>query len=303
METTVGARRLPSWAAWTLLWVGVAAASTAAILIRYATAAGAGPLALAFWRCFAGALVLFPFARFRARRAAPSDLRLSAVAGFFLAVHFATWITSVGLTTVASSVLLVSTTPVFTALAAWALWGERLPGRGWAGIGLTLAGVALTSGGDLAGGGRHAVAGNLLALAGGATVGGYLLAGGRARRALGVVEYGVVAYAVAAAVLLPVCLVAGERLWGYEGAAWVAIAALVAGPQLLGHTVINATLRDIDPTTIAVTIMAEPVVATALAAVLFSETPSALVYPGGAAILWGIYLVSTARRVPGVPVE
>ncbi|MDQ4057566.1 MAG: DMT family transporter, partial [Actinomycetota bacterium] len=103
----------PSWIAWALLALGILAASVSAILIRYAE--DANSLAISFWRCALGALALLPFARWRQRGATRATVKTSALAGFFLALHFATWITSVGLTSVASSVLLVSTTPVFTA--------------------------------------------------------------------------------------------------------------------------------------------------------------------------------------------
>lgn len=283
----------PEWAAWLLLGLGVISASLAAILIRYAS--GAEPLAISFWRCAVGAVVLLPFARWRTRGLHRSNLKYSVMAGAFLALHFATWITSVTLTSVAASVLLVSTTPVFVALASWWLSRERLRGMGWFGIGLTLVGVGLIGGGDLTG---SSATGNMLALAGGAAAGGYLLAGAGARRDLGIIEYAVVAYAVAAVLVLGVCLVADVELGGYPAVTWWSLAGLIAGPQLLGHTVINFVLVDIDATTVSVTIMAEPIIATLMAFVLFAETPSALVFPGGVLILAGIYLVTSVRNQP-----
>ncbi|MGH2749713.1 MAG: DMT family transporter [Actinomycetota bacterium] len=294
----VSAQQRPAWVAWAVLTVGVLAASVAAILIRYAE--NANPLAISFWRCALGALALVPFARWHARGTTRATIKASAFAGVFLAVHFASWITSVGLTSVASSVLLVSTTPVFTALVAWLAFKEHLRALGAAGIALTLVGVALIGGGDFGG---SSGTGNLLALVGGATAGGYLIFGALARRSLGIVEYAVIAYTTAAALLLGVCLLGAVDLWGYEAQTWWAIAGLVIGPQLLGHTMINATLSDIDATSVAVTVMAEPIVATALAFALFAETPSGLIYPGGLLILIGIYLVTTVSSKPSVPLE
>ncbi|HYP24946.1 MAG TPA: DMT family transporter [Actinomycetota bacterium] len=286
------------WLPWALLAVGVAAASISAILVRYAD--GADPLAMSFWRCFAGAVALLPFATGGLRRAGSSVVRAPVVAGVFLALHFATWMTSVNLTTVAASVLLVSTTPVFVAIAALMIYGERLPGIAWAGILLATGGAAVVGGGSLEG---SSLDGNALAVAGAATAGGYVMAGQVARRTLGILEYAVVTYAVSAVLLLVVCLVAGVDLAGYPAGTWLAIAGLVVGPQLLGHTVINLVLSDIDATTVSVTIMAEPVIATALAFWLFDEVPTWLLYPGGVAILAGIYMVSSARRDPVVIVE
>jgi drug/metabolite transporter (DMT)-like permease len=274
-----------------LLWMGVISASVSAILIRYAD--GAEPLAISFWRCTAGAIVLLPFARRGLGALEPGTLRMPAVAGAFLAVHFASWITSLELTTVASSVLLVSTTPIFVALAAWLLLKERVQTRGWAGVLLAFAGTVLIAGADLSG---SSLDGNLLALIGGATSGGYVLAGRRARQDIGILEYAVIAYATAGALLLGSCLIGGVALWGFDARTWWAIAGIVIGPQLLGHTFINLVLKDIDVTTVSVSIMAEPVIATVLAFLLFDEVPPALLYPGGAAILAGIYLTSTARE-------
>ena len=301
MDATVktdSGRTRSAWVTWAVLTLGVSGASVAAILIRLAE--DAPPLAISFWRCALGAVVLLPFARWERRGATGTTLRASAFAGVFLALHFATWITSVGLTSVASSVLLVSTTPVFTALVAWLVFKNRLELAGWMGIALTLLGVGLIGGGDFGG---SSGLGNLLALTGGAAAAGYLVLGGMARRSLGVVEYAVVTYGTAAALLLPVCLLAGTDLWNYGAATWWAIAGLVIGSQVLGHTLINATLKHLDATTVAVTIMAEPIIATALAFLLFAEAPSVLIYPGGALILAGIYLVTTVRRVPVVPPE
>lgn len=282
---------MPSWAPWALLVLGMGAASLAAILIRYAEEADA--LAISFWRCAAGAAILAPFAWKRLRVMSMADQKVSAIAGVFLAVHFATWIASVGKTSIAASVLLVSLAPIFVAMIAPRVLGERLARIGWIGIFIALVGTILVGGRDFGG---SSFEGNMLALAGGATAGYYILSGQIARRNAGILEYAVVAYAVAAVLLLPACLATGADLFGYTAKTWWSIAGLIVGPQLLGHTVINLVLSDIDATTVSVTIMAEPVIAIALAFVLFHETPSWLIYPGGVLILAGIYLVSTARQ-------
>jgi drug/metabolite transporter (DMT)-like permease len=300
-------RSIASWVPWSLLGVGVVAASAGAILVRYA--AGAEPLAIAFWRCAAGAAMLAPLAAPRIRTGSRTAFALTVLAGAFLAAHFATWITSLGLTTVAASVLLVSTTPVFVGLIEW-LRGERLPCRTWAGIGLAIAGSALVAGGDLgtlvagndsgalvAGGdlGASPLAGNALALLGGACAAGYVLAGQRARRTLGTFEYAAATYATAAALLGLACLLGSVPLGGYPAPTWWALAGMVAGPQLLGHTVINRVLRDLRAAAVATALLAEPVIAVALAYLLLGEVPAPLAYPGGAAILLGIYLVARPR--------
>lgn len=286
------------WAAWTLLTIGVVVASVSAILIRYAQEAP--PLAISFWRCALGAAVLAPFSRLRPGAIPPRSLRVCVLSGVFLALHFATWITSLELTTVAASVLLVCTTPIWVGLAAWLVLGERLSSAGWVGIFLTVVGAALIGGGDLSG---SNITGDVLALIGGIMGGWYVLAGQVARRDVGTLQYVVIAYAVSAVLLLIACLVSGTELSGYRGDTWLAIGGLVVGPQILGHTLINLVLKDIEATMVSVTIMAEPLIATWLAYLLFDEIPTALVYPGGAAILIGIYVMSVTRRSPPVLVE
>ena len=282
---------LPTWVPWTVLIIGTVAASASAILIKYATEADA--LAISFWRCAVGAAVLAPFARARMRGVRLAHVRPALIAGVFLAIHFATWITSIEMTSVAIAVLLVSTAPIFVAIAARFVTGERVRSMGWIGIALALGGTVVIGGTDL---GDSSITGSVLALIGGATGGWYFLAGQVARRHLGIVEHAVIAYTAAAVLLLPFCIANGAELWGYTAKTWWAIAGLIVGPQLLGHTFINYVLSDIDATTVSVTIMAEPVIAMALAYFLFDEVPSWIVYPATVLILGGIYLVSTARR-------
>jgi drug/metabolite transporter (DMT)-like permease len=284
-----------TWVPWTILAAGVLAASVSAILIRYAE--DASGMALSFWRSAAGSLLLLPFAIPGLRRMEARDYLLPIVAGVCLALHFATWITSVNLTSIASSVLLVCTTPIFVAIAARWIFAERLGLLGWSGIALALVGSALIAGFDF-GGSR--MEGNILALIGAVTVSGYSLAGRVSRQKLGILEYACVTYGASAVALLIVALPTDVQLGGYSSQTWWAIVGLIIGPQLLGHTFINFALRAIDATRVSVAVMAEPVIATIMAFYLFQETPSWLAYPGGIAILIGIYLVSTTQQQPEI---
>jgi len=287
--------------AWVLLAAGMLVASSSAILVRYAV--DAEPLALSFWRCAAASLLLLPFSLRDLRAVRRREVIVCAIAGLFLAIHFATWIASIGLTTVAAAVLLVSLTPVFVALTAWLLFKDRLPTRGWIGIVVALAGSGVVLAGADASGGEVTIVGNVLALIGGATAGWYLMAGADARRRLGIVGYSVITYGIAALLLLVPIAIDRTPLTGFGRTTWLAIAGMIAGPQLLGHTVINFTLRALDTTSVSVALLAEPVIATFLAWVLFTEVPSLLVYPGGLAILGGIFTVTMVRRPQEIPPE
>jgi drug/metabolite transporter (DMT)-like permease len=279
------------------LWmvVGVLAISTSPILIRVAAMPA---LALAFWRCLAGAAVLAPFAQLgRAQRLARSDLVRLAASGVFLAVHFALWNASLGLTTVAAATTLVSCAPLFVGLGSVFL-GEPPGRRAWAGIVLATAGAVVIGAGDASGfgGGAEALWGDVLAFAGALAMAAYLLLGRVARQRLPVSTYAASVYGVAALVLLPACLLTGSSLSGYPAASWLALAGVVVGPQLLGHTVFNGLLATVSASVVAVVLLLEPVIATALAWWLFDELPGPAFWVGAPMVLAGVWLATTGSR-------
>lgn len=279
--------------------VGVLAVSTSAVLVRVADAPA---LALAFWRCAGGSLALAPFAWRAIRRPSGggglsvggrSDWLVLAAAGAFLALHFALWISSLSFTTVAASSVLVTMSPLFVALGAVLFLGEAPGRRAWLGMVLALAGAGIVG---VSGGGSGAapapLLGNLLAFGGAAAIAGYLLIGRVARRRLPVTVYATVVYGVAALLLLGVCLAGGVSLAGYDAGTWWAIAGMVAGPQLLGHTVFNSLLSTLDATAVAVVVLAEPVGATLLAFLVLGELPAPLFFAGAPLLLAGVYLAA-----------
>ncbi|HSP04548.1 MAG TPA: DMT family transporter [Acidimicrobiales bacterium] len=281
-----------------LLGVAVLAVSTSGPLIRYAAAPA---LAIAMWRN-ALALPVLAIPAWRARRPTRREARLIGLSGVFLAAHFATWVPSLSYTTVASSVALVATQPVWAALIARAR-GEHVHRQVWIGIGLALVGVLVLSGVDLSISPR-ALFGDLLALVGGALAAAYVSVGSEVRRSVGTAVYTTGSYGVASALLLLACLVSGRPLAGFSTATWLAIAALVVGPQLLGHTLVNTVLRSITATAVSVAILFEVVGATVIAALWFGETPPLAAVPAGLLIFSGIIVVIRAGRrrpVEGAP--
>jgi drug/metabolite transporter (DMT)-like permease len=275
--------------------VGVLAVSTSPILIRVAAMPA---LALAFWRCLAGAAVLAPFAsRRQVGWLDRAELARLAASGVFLAAHFALWNASLGLTTVAAATTLVSCAPLFVGLGSVFL-GEPPSGRAWAGIVLATVGAVVIGAGDAAGfgGGTDALWGDVLAFAGALALAAYLLLGRVARRRLPVSTYAASVYGVAAVVLLAACLLTGASLGGYEATAWLALAGVVVGPQLLGHTVFNSLLASVSASLVAVVMLLEPVIATVLAWWLFGELPGPSLWAGAPMVLAGVWLATTGSR-------
>lgn len=280
----------------TALALAVAAMSTAAILIRLV--GEAGPLAIAFHRLFFATLVLAPWALARHRDelrglGARGFLALGAI-GVVLGLHFASWVTSLGLTTVASSVVLVTMHPALVAGASVLFFKEGLRTRGWFGIAIALAGAAVLLRGDLALSGQ-ALLGDALAFAGAVFAALYFLGGRRARQRLSLPAYAFVVYAAASVTLLVLAVGAGERLAGFGGMDYALMLALALGPQVAGHTVANWALRWVPASVVSTAIVGEPIGSTVLAALLLSEVPPATSLAGGALILAGIYLVATGQ--------
>jgi drug/metabolite transporter (DMT)-like permease len=292
-----------------ILALGVLAASTASIIIRYAQEY-APSLVIAAWRLTLAALILAPPALARRRRELRSLTRrqtgLMLLSGLFLALHFATWITSLAYTTVASSVVLVDTVPLWVALFSPLALGERIGRPVKMGMWLAFGGgvlVALSDACAWSGGGLacpplgefvrgRAFIGDLLALAGAVAAAVYLIIGRKARADLSLLAYIFVVYGAAAAALIVIMLAAGQPALGYPPQAYLWFLALAIFPQLLGHSSYNWALAYLPAAYVSITLLGEPIGSTLLAMVFLGEVPSGLKVIGGMVILAGIYLAS-----------
>ena len=283
-----------------LIAVAVAAVSTSAPLIREAQAPA---LAIAFWRNALAVAVLGPVCALWRReeigRLGPGPARGAFLAGLLLSAHFATWVPSLSFTTVASSVALVATQPVWAALMARAR-GDHVPAQAWLGIGVAVAGAATLTGVDVAISGR-AFLGDLLALAGGILAAGYVTVGGDVRQTVSTTLYTTICYATAAVLLGVACLGGGAALSGYDARTWACLLGLTAGPQFLGHSLVNRVLRTTTATVVSVAILFEIVGSTAIAWLAFGESPPAGAYPAAVLIAAGTVLVVLAGRPGAAP--
>lgn len=287
-----------------VLCAAVLAVSWAAPLIRLTAAP---PLAIAAWRLTFASLVLLPlFARPAARAGwrdlGPRERWIAALAGVALALHFAAWITSLRLTSVAASAVLVALSPVFAWVLSAVFLRERPSRLQGAGIVLGVVGAAVIALGGARSGGRAVLLGDLLALVGAVCAAAYFVIGRRLRARLGLVAYVTPVYGVAAVVLLLWAAGRGEALGPFGPADWAIFAALAAGPMLVGHTGFNYALRYLPAYTVNVGVLAEPVGATLIAWTLpaIAEAPSAWDLAGGAVVLAGVALtlLGTGRAAP-----
>lgn len=287
-----------------VLAFGVIMVSAAALVIRLAQETGAGSLAIAAGRLGIAALLLTPIAWLRQgaelRRLERRDLWLALGSGAFLALHFGAWISSLAYTSVASSVALVSTNPIWVGLASFLLLRERLQPGMIVGILLTFAGsvcIVLSDSSPAAAQLQPApLLGNALALLGAVGVTGYFLIGRGLRERVSLLSYVWLVYTTAAVLLLLAAWLAGQQLFGLQPLAYLAILALALGPQLLGHTSFNWALRRLSATFVAVAILGEPIGATLLALEFLDEGFAPLQLAGFVLLLLGIGIAALAER-------
>jgi drug/metabolite transporter (DMT)-like permease len=269
----------------------VAAISSAALLIREADAP---PLVTAASRMLIAAVVLIPFCAIRVAKALKKltarDGWLIVVSGIALSLHFWLWITSLSYTSIASSVVLVTSHPALVALLSFILWRERLPSVAFLGIFIAFAGLVVINLGNFTPGSK-AFEGNLMALAAAGAITVYLMVGRHVRERIDAPSYLTMVYSLAAVLLTGAALAAGEKFTGYPSKTYWMLGLLGLLPQLIGHTSLNLAVRRLPATIVSVAILGEPVGATFLGWVFLREAPAVKEIAGGSVILLGILLV------------
>ncbi|MCX6048948.1 MAG: DMT family transporter [Chloroflexi bacterium] len=282
---------------------GVLIVATASILIRLAQQQGVGSLTIAAGRLGLAALVLTPLAWWRAgtelRSLSKRDYWLGGLSGLFLAVHFATWISSLAYTSVASSAALVTTNPLWVGIASLVILKEKVSRAALIGVALTFAGsllIVLSDAGATAQTRYTApLLGNSLALTGAVAITGYFLIGRNLRQRLSLLAYIWLAYTSAALFLLIASQFSGQGIFGLTPLAYLLLLGLALGPQLLGHTSFNWSLRHLSATFVAVAILGEPIGSALLAWLLFGESFASLQLAGFVLLLLGIYVAARSE--------
>ena len=277
--------------AYLTLLVGVAAMSFASIFIRLAEAP---PLVIAAYRLTIAALVFLPFAPSKWsktwRQVSRRDVLLLLFASLFLALHFALWISSLKNTSIASSVILVTSNPIFVAIFSYFLWKEKMTRLMLGGMALALGGAVLISYGDFALSGT-ALLGDALAVLAALVWGIYLVTARHLRARIDFLSFVTFIYAGAAVFLLIAVAIGGYSLFGYSTQTYLMMALLALVPQLIGHSAANFALRFIPATLVSVAILGEPVGATLLGYFILEEAPGLNEIAGGALVLAGIFAV------------
>lgn len=253
-------------------------------------------VSIAAWRLILASVALAPFVWTRARgeyfKLSRRDLALGVLSGVFLALHFASWISSLDYTSVLSSVVFVSTNPLFVGVASVLLLRESIKRGTVIGIIIASIGGAVIGLSDLGSAGTDSLLGDGLALFGAVTVSGYLIIGRRLREHLSLIAYIGLVYSTAAIVLLVMALAMGANLFGFTPMGYLLIVLLAVGPQLIGHTSYNWALKYVSATFVTVTLLAEPIGATLLAIPILGQVPSPIKLLGGALILAGIFFAA-----------
>lgn len=285
-----------------VLAAGIVSISFAAIFIRFCDDVPA--IMIATYRLAVASAIMASVYKLRGRAfrgLQGRDMLLCLGGGIFLSLHFITWITSLKYTSVASSVVLVTTNPIFVGVFSWLLLRERQSPALILGICLSFVGSLMIAVGD---GGLQgltplsskALLGDLLALAGAVMASGYLIVGSKARERLDILTYVTVVYGISAVLLLATAVASGLSFTGYEPSSYLFLVLLAVVPQLIGHTAINWSLKHLKTSMVAITILGEPIGASILAYFFFCETIDALQGTGIALIFTAIIVASARGR-------
>jgi drug/metabolite transporter (DMT)-like permease len=270
------------------LTLGIIAISTASIFIKLCDAPA---LIIAAYRMTLASLILIPFASYRRIWSGwrMSDIGWLVLSGLFLSLHFAFWIASLKYTSVASSVVLVTTHPVFVGMGAWIFLKER-PGLNlMLGILLSVLGSGLIGYGDMALS-REAFIGDGLALLGAITASGYFLVGRKMRRSQDLLSYIFPVYSTAGLILILLSLLFQKPFFEYSPSTYLFLFLLALVPQLIGHTTFNWALKYLPASMVAITILGEPIGSTILAYLILGEGLTTWKIFGGTSIFVGILI-------------
>ena len=275
--------------------IGVVFVSFSSVLIK---ASAAPALIISTYRLAFTVLLIAPSTFIKSknelRAVDKKSLLLCALSGMFLALHFATWITSIKYTSIASSSVLVNTHPVFIVTLAYFVFKDKVSKKSLFSIAITLVGGIIISLGDK-GLGSNVFLGDMLAIAGAAFVSFYMIIGRIMRQRLSVTAYTFIVYLSCTITLFILVIITKTPLYPYNLKEWAIFLGLAIFCTILGHSIFNWSLEYVKPTFLSVAILGEPVFATLWAALIFAEYPTYYNVIGSTIIIFGICLFSRAE--------
>ncbi len=285
----------PKGSAIAIILVGLLSISFASIFIKMCDAPS---MVIATYRLVIASLFYVGFTSVKggkiSRGLSVSQIKIMVVSAIFLTIHFSTWITSLKYTSVASSVVLVQSAPIFVALGSFVFLRERPSFLMILGIVIALVGTIIISIHDFSLD-QSSLIGNLLALGGAIGAAGYLLAGRSLRAKVDTFRYVTIVYSITAALLLTITLFSGASMTGYSPRIYLLFLAIAFFPQIIGHTSFNWALKYFSATAVSILLLGEPIGASILAVIFLGETLSLVKIIGGMVILGGVVLAIVAE--------
>jgi drug/metabolite transporter (DMT)-like permease len=283
------------------IFISIIAVSTASILIRMSDAP---PLVIAAYRMIISTLILSPYFLYsggfqKVKESGTKGILTLILVGIVLAIHFASWISSLTLTSVSSSVIFVHIDPIFVALFSHFYLKEKVQSKTIVGILVAVSGATIIAIGD-AGIGKSNLYGDLLALIGGIMLGIYILAGRHLRQRLDLTSYVTPVYATSAIVLVIAALVLNTPLTSYPLEEYLLFSSIALIPMIFGHTVYNWALKYVSAPIISISLLGEPVGASILAFLILKESPSFWTLIGGILTLFGIFIAVYQREANSI---
>jgi len=279
-----------------ILAIGILGVSTGAIFARMAEAPA---LVTAAYRLGLASLILIPLAAWKARaelrHLSIQDIKLAILSGFFLALHFASWISSLDYTAIANSVVLVNTIPLWVGLLTPIITKDRLTRATIISIIVSVIGGVIIGYGDFATEGQ-ALLGDFLAVIGAICAAFYLLIGRKLRPKLSLLSYVAICYGSAALFLWIAVIALQLPVRGYSPQTVGAFWAMALVSQIIGHSSYNWALKWFSTGFIAVALLGEPIGSTIMAYFIFDEGLTWLKFIGGLFILSAIYIAAAGEQ-------
>jgi drug/metabolite transporter (DMT)-like permease len=282
--------------------IGIVAISFASIFIRFCN--DVPSIMIATYRLAISSVILLIIAKSKGIRTFSYNKRhilMGILGGFFLSLHFSFWISSLKFTSVASSVVLVATNPIFVGLFSYLFFKEKQSAELILGIILSFSGSIILAVGDCSFQGSTAqnplfLLGDILAFLGAIMASGYLMVGSKLREEMDILPYISMVYTFSASFLLITSLVLGVSFTGYKQSSYFYMVLLAIVPQLIGHTAFNWALKHLKASMVAITILGEPIGASILAYFIFGETIQSFQSVGIVLIFLAIIIASRKAK-------